>query len=52
MLERHVYQTTKEGKTFCLMDDRARIITRSTPKLSQMLSYKYASLLHLKWPMN
>ena len=44
IVERHVYQTTKGGKTFCPLDDRARIITSSTPKLAQMLSYKYASL--------
>lgn len=44
MVDRHVYQTSKGGKTFCPLDERARIITSSTPKLAQMLSYKYASL--------
>ena len=44
MLERHVYQSHKGGATYCPLDDRARIITSSTPKLAQIISYKYASL--------
>jgi hypothetical protein len=44
MIDRHVYQTSKGGKTFCPLDERARIITSSTPKFAQMISYKYASL--------
>lgn len=44
MLERHVYQTCNGGGTFCPLDDRARIITSSTPKLAQMISNKYATL--------
>jgi hypothetical protein len=44
MLERYVYQTCNGGATFCPLDDRARIITSSTPKLAQMISDKYASL--------
>ena len=44
LLERYVYQTSKGGETFCPLDERARIITSSTPKLAQILSYKYASL--------
>lgn len=48
MIDRHVYQTSKGGKTFCPLDDRARIIVSSTPKLAQMISYKYASLSSLE----
>lgn len=44
IVNRHVYQTSQGGKTFCPLDDRARIITSSTPKLAQILSYKYAHL--------
>lgn len=44
MLERFVYQTCHGGETFCPLDERARIITSSTPKLSQMIADKYASL--------
>ncbi len=44
MLDRYVYQTCNGGATFCPLDDRARIITSSTPKLAQMISDKYASL--------
>ena len=43
MLERHVYQSYKGGATYCPLDDRARIITSSTPKFAQIISYKYAS---------
>lgn len=48
MINRHVYQTSKGGKTFCPLDDRARIIVSSTPKFAQMISYKYASLSSLE----
>jgi hypothetical protein len=44
MLDRYVYQTCNGGEVFCPLDDRARIITSSTPKLAQMISDKYASL--------
>jgi hypothetical protein len=44
LIKRHVYQTSDGGKTFCPLDERARIITSSTPKFAQMISYKYASL--------
>lgn len=43
-LERHVYQTSKGGKVFCPLDDKARIIVHSTPKFAKMITYKYASL--------
>jgi hypothetical protein len=43
-IERYVYQTSKGGKVYCPLDERARIIISSTPKFGQMISYKYASL--------
>jgi hypothetical protein len=43
-VDRYVYQTSSGGKTYCPLDDKARIIISSTPKFAQMISYKYASL--------
>jgi hypothetical protein len=43
-LSRHIYQSPKGGETYCPLDDMARIIVSSTPKLAQMLSHKYSSL--------
>ena len=42
-VSRHVYQTSKGGKTYCPLDDRARIITSSTPRFAQMVSSKYVN---------
>jgi len=42
MLCRHVYQTNAGGCTFCPLDNDARIITSSTPKLAKMVSSKYS----------
>jgi hypothetical protein len=44
ILERNLYQSSQGGKTYCPLDDHARIIVSSTPKFAQMISYKYASL--------
>ena len=41
---RHVYQTSKGGKTYCPLDERARIITSSTPRFAMMISHKYTQL--------
>lgn len=41
-VERYVYQTSKGGETYCPLDEQAKIIVSSTPKLAQMLSHKYA----------
>jgi hypothetical protein len=41
-VERHVYQSSRGGPTFCPLDRDARIIVSSTPKFAQMLSSKYA----------
>ncbi len=43
-IERHVYQSTKGGKTYSPLDHRARIIISSTPKFAKMVSSKYAEL--------
>jgi hypothetical protein len=41
-LYRHVYQTNEGGCTFCPLDNDARIITGSTPKLARMIGSKYS----------
>jgi hypothetical protein len=41
-VERHVYQSNEGGKTFCPLDDRARIIVQSTPLFAKIVSFKYA----------
>jgi len=40
---RHVYQSSKGGKTYCPLDNDARIIIYSTPKFAKMISSKYSS---------
>jgi hypothetical protein len=41
-VERHVYQSSRGGKTYCPLDRQARIVVSSTPKFAQMVSHKYA----------
>jgi hypothetical protein len=41
-LERHVYQGSSGGSTFCPLDNSARIIVGSTPKFSKQVSSKYS----------
>jgi hypothetical protein len=41
-VDRHVYQPAEGGKTFCPMDDRARIIKKSTPRFAKIVSHKFA----------
>ncbi len=41
-IERHVYQTSAGGETFCPLDKDARIIGSTTPKLAKMVSHKYS----------
>ena len=41
-IPRHVYQSNLGGSTYCPLDDDARIITGSTPKLAKMVSSKYS----------
>lgn len=42
VISRHVYQSNKGGSTFCPLDNSARIIVGSTPKLSKQVSSKYS----------
>ena len=41
-IERHVYQTSAGGATFCPLEKEARIILTATPKFAKMLSWKYS----------
>lgn len=43
-VSRHVYQTSSGGKTYCPLDERALIITSSTPRFARLVSSKYARL--------
>ena len=40
---RHVYQSSDGGKTFCPLDQQARIVNSSTPRFAKMCSFKYAA---------
>ena len=41
-IERHVYQAGGGGKTYCPLEDKARIIVSSTPRFAKVVSSKYA----------
>lgn len=41
IVERHVYQSSKGGKTFCPLERDARIVTSATPRFAMQLSHKY-----------
>lgn len=41
-LSRYVYQTSTGGKTYCPLDESARIITSSTPRFAKIITHKYA----------
>jgi len=41
-VERHVYQSSRGGRTYCPLDREARIVVSSTPKFAKMVSHKYA----------
>ena len=41
-VERHVYQSSRGGRTYCPLDRNARIVVSSTPKFAKMISHKYA----------
>lgn len=41
-IDRHVYQGPEGGKTYCPLEQRARIIVTATPKLAQQVSHKLA----------
>ena len=42
-IKRHVYQTGKGGKTFCPLEQDARIIVSATPRFAKMVSNKIAN---------
>jgi hypothetical protein len=41
-LDRHVYQSSQGGKTYCPLDQDARIVVSSTPRFAKMVTHKYA----------
>lgn len=41
-VSRHVYQTPVGGKTYCPLDQEARIVVTSTPKFAKQVSWKFA----------
>ena len=41
-VERHIYQGSKGGKTYCPLDRDARIVVSSTPRFARMIAHKYA----------
>lgn len=41
-IDRHVYQGSKGGKTYCPLDQDARIVISSTPRFAGMIAHKYA----------
>ena len=43
-VERHVYQSSDGGPTFCPLDQQARIVNSSTPRFAKMCAFKYATL--------
>jgi hypothetical protein len=38
----HVYQRAEGGATLCPLDDKARIVIKSTPRFAKMVAYKFA----------
>lgn len=40
---RYVYQSAGGGKTYCPLDDQARIIISSTPRFAKIISHKYTN---------
>jgi len=43
-VERHVYQSSEGGQTFCPLDQQARIVNSSTPRFAKMCAFKYATM--------
>jgi len=43
-IARHVYQSSKGGKTYCPLEQNARIVVTSTPRFAKIVSDKYANL--------
>ena len=47
-IPRHVYQSSKGGKTYCPLEPNARIVVTSTPRFAKIVSNKYANLASTK----
>jgi hypothetical protein len=43
-IARHIYQSNQGGKTYCPLEDRARLVLNATPKYAKVVSFKYAEL--------
>lgn len=43
-IERHVYQSSAGGATFCPLEVDSRIIVTSTPRFAKQISHKYAEM--------
>jgi hypothetical protein len=43
-IDRHIYQGSQGGKTYCPLEDRARLVLNATPRYAKMISFKYAEL--------
>ena len=41
---RHVYQTSQGGKTYCPLDQRARVVVASTPLFAKQVCWKYSQM--------
>lgn len=41
---RHVYQSSDGGKTFCPLDQQARIVNSTPPRFAKMCSFKYVAM--------
>jgi hypothetical protein len=41
-VDRHVYQGSKRGRTYCPLDQNARLVVSSTPRFAKMVAHKYA----------
>lgn len=41
-VERHVYQPSSGGKTFCPLENDGRLMLNSTPAYAKLISFKYA----------
>jgi hypothetical protein len=42
VVQRHVYQSSRGGRTFCPLEERARILENATPCFAEMISHKYS----------
>jgi hypothetical protein len=43
-INRHIYQTSAGGETYCPLEVDARIIITSTPRFAKQISHKYAEM--------